>query len=122
VEEWLNREPRLRASILVHSERAEQAVDEIERLANDLRFVQVLMLVNSHEPLGKRQYWPIYSAAERHHLPIGIHAGSLCRQPSSSIGWSSFFVEEYVGYSMAFQNQLLSFIAEGVFEKFPTLK
>jgi uncharacterized protein len=120
--EWLDREPRMRASIVVHAENAQRAVEEIERRAADPRFVQVLMLVTGRNPLGKRQYWPIYAAAERHGLPIGIHAGSLYHQPSSSVGWASYFVEEYAGYALSFQNQLLSFIAEGVFEKFPTLK
>ena len=57
------------------------AVEEIERCAADQRFVQVLMLVMGDMPLGKRHYWPIYAAAERHGLPIGIHAGSSYRHP-----------------------------------------
>ena len=28
-------------------------------------------------PLGRRQNWPIYKAAEAHGLPIGIHAGGV---------------------------------------------
>src|SRR5207237_3402103 len=42
--EWLDREPRLRASIVIPVQNAEMAVDEIERCAKDKRFVQVLML------------------------------------------------------------------------------
>ena len=74
--EWLDKEPRLRASIVVPAQNPEMAVDEIERVAGDKRFVQVLMLVMGDMPLGKRHYWPIYAAAEKHGLPIGIHAGS----------------------------------------------
>ena len=40
--EWLDRDPRLRASIVVPMQNAEIAVDEIERVATDRRFVQVL--------------------------------------------------------------------------------
>ena len=43
--EWLDREPRLRASILVPMHNPELAVREIERLAPDRRFVQVLVPV-----------------------------------------------------------------------------
>ncbi len=50
--EWLDREPRLRASIVVPIQNAEMAVDEIERCAKDKRFVQVLLLVMGDTPLG----------------------------------------------------------------------
>src|SRR5262245_24526459 len=69
--EWLDREPRLRASIVVPVQNVDMAVEEIERCAPDRRFVQVLMLVMGEMPLGRRSYWPIYAAAERHGLPIG---------------------------------------------------
>jgi len=86
VKEWLDRDPRLRASIVVPMQNAEMAVDEINRCAPDRRFVQVLMLVGSESTLGRRQNWPIYAAAERHGLPIGIHAGSMYRHPMTPVG------------------------------------
>jgi predicted TIM-barrel fold metal-dependent hydrolase len=120
--EWLDRDPRLRASILVPAHGPDLAVEEIERRAGDPRFVQVLLLAMGEAPLGRRQFWPIYRAAERHGLPIGIHAGSEYRHAPTSIGWPSYFLEDYVAQSQAFEAQLLSLIAEGVFSKFPALK
>jgi uncharacterized protein len=120
--EWLDREPRLRASIMVPAQNVELAVDEIERLAGDPRFVQVLLLVMGDMPLGKRRYWPIYAAAARHGLPIGIHAGSSYRHAPTPIGWPSYLLADYVSYANGFESALLSLIAEGVFSKFPTLK
>jgi hypothetical protein len=73
-------------------------------------------------PLGRRVYWPIYRAAERHGLPIGIHAGSLYRHPPTQSGYPSTLVEDYIAQSQAFATQLISFIAEGVFAKFPALR
>ena len=73
-------------------------------------------------PLGRRYHWPIYEAAERLNLPIGVHAGSSYRHAPTPTGWPSYFVEDYVAHSQAFQSQLLSFLAEGVFTKFPRLK
>src|SRR5215472_3466783 len=72
--EWLDRDPRLCASIVVPLQNVEHAVDEIARRAADRRFVQVLLLAMGEVPLGRRQFWPLYAAAERHQLPIGIHA------------------------------------------------
>jgi predicted TIM-barrel fold metal-dependent hydrolase len=120
--EWLDRDPRLRASIVIPTQNVEFAVDEIERCAKDMRFVQVQMLAMQESPLGRRHWWPIYAAAERHNLPIGIHPGSTYRHSLTSLGWPSFYLEDYASYAQAFQSQLGSLICEGVFAKFPNLK
>jgi len=120
--ELLDRDPRLRASILIPLESPGLAVEEIERCAADPRFVQVLFYVMGGMPLGRRCFWPIYEAAVRHGLPIGVHAGSGYRHPPTSIGWPSYFMEDYVAQSAAFETQLLSFVAEGAFARFPELK
>ena len=120
--EWLDRDPRLRASIVVPLQNVEFAVDEIERCTGDPRFVQVLVLAMGEVPLGRRHFWPIYAAAERHRLPIGIHAGSAYRHPVTSLGWPTYYVEDYAAQSQAFQSQVTSLICEGVFTKHPGLK
>jgi uncharacterized protein len=120
--EWLDRDPRLRASIVVPLQNVEHAVDEIERRAGDRRFVQVLVLAMGEVPLGRRALWPVYAAAERHGLPIGIHAGSAYRNPVTALGWPSYYVEDYAAQSQGFQSQVASLVSEGVFAKFPALK
>ncbi len=118
---WLDIDPRLRASIVVPLLYPERAVDEIERRAADPRFVQVLLLVSGELPLGRRQNWPIFAAAARHGLPVGIHAGSTYRHPTTPVGWPGSFVEDYTSQAAAFASALTSLIAEGVFAKFPDL-
>jgi hypothetical protein len=120
--EWLDRDPRLRASIVVPVHSADLAAEEIERCAPDRRFVQVLMLSMTELPLGRRQNWPIYKAAEQHDLPIGIHAGSSFRHPPSALGWPSYYLEDYVSQAPGFAATLNSLVTEGVFQKFPRLK
>ena len=120
--EWLDRDPRLRASIVVPLNNPDLAAEEIERRAGDPRFVQVLMLAMGEQPLGKRAHWPIYAAANRHSLPIGVHAGSLYHHPALAGGYGSYFLEDYVAQAFGFENCVLSLVSEGVFAKFPGLK
>jgi uncharacterized protein len=120
--EWLDRDPRLRASIVIPYHSAELSAQEIERCAADRRFVGVLMLAMAELPLGRRQNWPIYRAAERHGLTINIHAGSSFRHAPTSIGWPSYYLEDYVVQSQGFAGALNSLITEGVFVEFPRLK
>ncbi|UFX44135.1 amidohydrolase family protein [Bradyrhizobium sp. 41S5] len=120
--EWLAKDDRLRASIVVPWQSPELAAEEIDRRAADRRFVQVLLLVMGEIPLGRRAMWPIYADAERHNLPVGIHAGSIYRSAPWTNGWPSYHVEDQASQSVGFQTQLLSLLSEGVFEKFPRLK
>ena len=120
--EWLDRDDRLRASIVLPLQDIDAAVAEIERLAPDRRFVQALVLAMGDAPLGKRQFWPVYEACVRHGLPLGIHAGSAYKHPQTSVGWTSWYLEEYAANQQAFQSQLASLVTEGTLGKFPDLK
>lgn len=121
-DKWLAQEPRFRASIVVPAQNPALAVAEIERRAGDPRFVQVLLLASGDLPLGRNVYWPIFEAAERHGLPIGIHAGSAYRNALTCNGWPSYHVEAYVDLTHALQGQVASLVTHGVFKKFPALK
>jgi predicted TIM-barrel fold metal-dependent hydrolase len=122
VAEWTSKEPRLKASVVVHYEDAVSSVAEIDRRAGDRNFAQVMLLSRTAEPLGNRRYWPIYEAAERAGLPVGIHAFGYGGDPITSGGWASFYIEEMVGHAQATQSVLISLVLEGVFERFPRLK
>jgi predicted TIM-barrel fold metal-dependent hydrolase len=120
--EWLQRDTRLRASIVVPMQNPSLAVEEIEKWASDPRFVQVLLLSTGEAPLGRRHFWPIYAAAEKHGLTVGIHAGSQYRQAPSSAGFPSYRYEFYQAEAQAFQSQVVSLVFEGVFKEYPRLK
>ena len=122
VAEWTGPEPRLKASIVVPYEDAAASVAEIERWAGHPDMVQVLLLSRTVEPLGNRRYWPIYAAAARAGLPVGIHAFGNGGQPTSSSGWSSFYIEDMVGHSQSCQAVVSSMVTEGLFARIPALR
>ncbi len=89
VAEWLDPEPRLRASIAVSFENPPAAVAEIRRRAGDKRFVQVQFTGRPQEPMGRRKYWPIYEACVEHGLAVMSHAFGSYGQPITGTGWPS---------------------------------
>jgi predicted TIM-barrel fold metal-dependent hydrolase len=71
---------------------------------------------------GRSYYWPIFAAAEKHDLPVGLHAGSMFRYAPTSNGWPSHYLHDYVAQSQTFEDQLLSMVSEGLFSRFPSLR
>ncbi|MEW2546281.1 amidohydrolase family protein [Streptomyces sp. NPDC047002] len=117
--EWLDVDPRLRASIVVPQGTPEAAAAEIEHWAGDKRFVQVLLLGQSELLYGRQVNWPIWEAAERAGLPVAIHIGGVFRQAPTSVGWPATHLEWYVGQQSNLEAQLSSIVSEGVLQKFP---
>ena len=120
--EWLDRDPRLRASIVVPMQNPELAVDEIERCRRRPALRPGPAAGDPANTARAAQNWPIYAAAQRHGLPVGIHAGSSYRHPITPVGWPTYYTEDYVNQAQARSRpQLTSLIGEGVFTKFPDL-
>lgn len=122
IAEWLDQEPRLRASIVVPIQLPELAAREIERVADHPGFVQVALPVRTQHPLGSRLYHPLWAAIARHRLVAGIQFGGVPGNPPTPSGWPSFFYEEYVDAATTFASQLTSIVCEGVFDQFPSVK
>ncbi len=122
IEEWLDKDERLYGSIVVPLQNPQLAAEEIERRAADKRFVQVLMPGMHDLPYGRRHYWPIYEAAARHDLAVGLHLGSAYRQAITAVGWPSYHVEDYVDQTQGMQAQVASLVSHNVFAEFPDTK
>ena len=120
--EWVDKEPRLKASIVVPYENPEAAVAEIRKHAGDKRFAHVLLMSRTAEALGRRRYWPIFQAAVDAGLPIGIHVFGFGGYASTNTGACSYYIEEMTEHETSCSALVTSMIMEGLFERFPTLK
>jgi predicted TIM-barrel fold metal-dependent hydrolase len=121
VEEWLDRDPRLRASLVVPMHTPGAAVAEIAHWREEPRFVSLLAPVLSELPYGREIYWPVWHAAVDAGLPLTLHLGGGDGTAPTSAGWPSTYLDWYVGHQTAVEAQLTSMIAEGVFANLPDL-
>jgi predicted TIM-barrel fold metal-dependent hydrolase len=119
---WLDREPRLAASLVIPARDPAAAAAEIERVGSHPGFVQVLVPVRSERLYGQRVFWPMFEAMERSGLVAGLHWGGLAENGPTPTGYASWYVEEYAEEPQVFGSQLTSMIVEGVFQKFPKLR
>jgi predicted TIM-barrel fold metal-dependent hydrolase len=122
-DEFLDRDPRLRGSIVVPVFHPEGAAEEIDRLGGDRRFAQVLLPVRSETPWGNVRYRAIHEAASRNRLPITLHAWGGWGMAPTSTGTAATYYEDYLYNSqIVAPNQVLSLVAEGVFDRYPDLR
>ncbi len=122
IAEWLEKEPRLRASIVIPARDPQAAAREIDRVGGHPGFVQVLLPVRTDGLYGQRYFWPIFEAITRHDLVAGIHWGGQSEGAPSPTGYASYYAEEMAAETQVFAAQLTNMVIEGLFQKFPTLR
>ena len=118
---WLAADRRWHGSIMVNITDPEASAREIERCAEDKRFVQVLLLARSEGLYGNRRFLPILRAAAQAGLPVGIHFGGG-PNPLTPSGWPSYYIEDHTGMTQAFEAHVTSLVCEGAFETLPDLR
>ena len=119
-EEWLDQDARLLGSICPPHEHPDLAVAEIERLAGDDRFVQVLLPGTLEQGLGNRRYWPMLRAAAEAGLPVALHTGGLA-QPKGA-GWPAYYLDMHALLGTTMAGQMLSMVCSGLFDEIPDLQ
>lgn len=120
IDAWLNKEPRLRGSLIISLDDPELAAREIDRVGEHPQVVQVALPTLVDRQLGDPRYRPIWEAMARRRLVLGLHHGYGTRTvfgyPRQHIEWKA------LAPSHAMMAQLSSLIFNGVFDAYPGLK
>jgi predicted TIM-barrel fold metal-dependent hydrolase len=123
IETYLRHDPRFLGSVCVNLGDPRAAAAEIRRVGSHPQMVQVLGCGESVHLYGHRSYDPVYEACCELGLVFALHPGTEGSLHSSTpVGRPSSYFEWHNSLPLTFQAHLGSFVAEGVFEKFPELR
>lgn len=124
IDVWLPRDPRLKGSLVVAPQDPHSAANEIRRLGEHPDIVQVLMSSGSYRPYGDVFYHPIWEAANEVGIPVAIHLGGQGGTNYNPIGCgpTTYFWETHALLAETAMAHVASTIANGVYEKWPTMK
>ncbi|UZG60368.1 amidohydrolase family protein [Rhodococcus opacus] len=116
---WLSKDSRFKGSICIAAQEPHVAAEEIDRVAEDPRYVQVILPALTHDVLGREFYHPIFDAAQRNNLVVAFHQGYSTQ---TAVGLPPYYIEWHTAIPQAWQCQLVGLIAHGVFDKYPGLR
>lgn len=116
---------RLRGMALIPLQDVPEAVKELRRAVTELGMVGAVLPANDadvgvRKGLGHRDFWPIYEEAEKLNVPLATHGA-----PSMNLGINSFqkfAMTIALEHPIAQMIQITSFVMEGVFDQFKTLR
>lgn len=125
IENWLSRDERLVSVAVVPSADPGAAAAELRRVGEHPQIVGVLMSGNPMgRPWGDPHFHPIYEAAAELGLAVSSHVagGDRPRSVAEVAGPFANGIEHVSQLGLGGMHYVSSFITNGVFEKFPTLK
>jgi predicted TIM-barrel fold metal-dependent hydrolase len=118
-EHWLAKDPRFLGSVQVNARDPEAAAREVDRMAAHPQIRQVLLPVVDDIAYGHPMYRPIFAAAERNGLMIAFHHTTFAQGP---YGMGLHYMERHALIPISLMPQVISLVANGVFDGFPNLR
>ncbi|GAB3031529.1 amidohydrolase family protein [Natronobiforma cellulositropha] len=123
----LDADPDFYGSILIAPQKPEEAAEEIDRRADEEKFVAVQFPSAGANPLmGHEQYYPIYEAAQDAGLGIHMHSASQIDMISTfsfmARGTSRYLETHSTLHSAEQMTNLASLLTHGVPERYPDVQ
>jgi predicted TIM-barrel fold metal-dependent hydrolase len=118
---YLKGDSRFHGMALIPLQEPAAAVDELRYAVTELGMCGAMLpSTGLAEPLGAKQYWPVYEEAERLGCALAIHGGS-----HSDLGLDHLNVHAGVhalGHSFGILISFASIVFNGVFDKYPGVR
>jgi predicted TIM-barrel fold metal-dependent hydrolase len=118
---YLQASPRFQGVALIPLQDPPAAVAELRRAVTELGMVGAMLPSNGlTRHLSHRDYWPVYEEAARLDCVLAVHGGSYI-----NLGFNTYTVfpaTRALGMPFPLAIAMTGFIADGVFDAFPTLR
>ncbi|GAA1679694.1 amidohydrolase family protein [Microbacterium lacus] len=122
IDQWLSKDDRLRATMVMPARDTAAMIKEIRRVGDHPGFVQAFFPTRSDNLWGQRQYHGVFRELAARDLVVGLHYGGTTEGAPSSTGYANYYVEQYGAEWQSFATQVTSLISEGVFTDIPALR
>lgn len=115
---------RLYGAIRVTVNDLDAAMADLERWADDPRFVAIVVPLRTVVPYGDERYFPLWRAAAELGLPVYVldDGATVVEHPETPVGPVRYFAEKHVLQPMSVMVHLTTLITGGVFERLPELR
>jgi predicted TIM-barrel fold metal-dependent hydrolase len=118
---YVKRDPRFRGMAIIPMQDPPEAAKELRRVVKELGFYGAMLPTNGlAQPLGSKQYWPVYEEANRLGCVLSIHGG--CHDRFGMDHMNMYVPVHALGHPWGLTFNCANIIYNGIFDRFPKVR